>query len=788
MRSIKNPSAQALVVMSTLMLSAFVIAVLYIGRELLVPLALAAMISFLLVRLVDRIEPWLGRVVSVLLVVLLLFSVIGGVGWLLTRQVIDLAEKLPDYQSNIQAKLHAIHLPTGDRFTRLTNSVKQLQKELPTSIKNTANAAAPGVAEGAPPKEPMRVQVVESKSSVPHFVQTALTGVLGPLGTSGLVLLLVVFMLLKREDLRGRFIRLVGQGRISATTRAMDDAGRRVARFLTMQFIVNICFGFCIAVGLYFIGVPNAALWGAFAAIMRFIPYIGAWIAAAFPLLLSFAVSTSWWSPLLVLGLFVVLELINANAVEPLLYGASTGVSSIALIVAAVFWTWMWGPVGLLLSTPLTVCLAVMGRHVPRLHFLSVILSEEQALAPHEEQYHRLLGAGLDDAREFAASYAKANSLTALYDAVLIPSLTLAETDVKNDQLDEEQHAEVQQNVRDVIEHMRKAPPTPSQVEADKIVAEHTPHPLTVVTGRVLCLPARTVRDELAGEMLTQVLRQQGFEAENASAALGSDELCALTAKSEPDALCISVVAPSTVIQARFLTAKLRENFPKMKIAVALWGATENLVSATERLRASGANEIVMSLAEAVVHLAKFSGTVTDPMIPGPIPDNETERLAEVQRLKLADKTRDEFLDRLTKKIAHVFDVPIALVNVIDRDRQIFKSQTGLPETLAQTGGTTREVSVCSHVVANGETLIVEDLARDRRFANNPFLKENGLRFYAGAPLRSKNGLPIGSLCVLDTKTRRFTEHESRLLQIFAEEAMQEIERRHDGAEAELVT
>jgi predicted PurR-regulated permease PerM len=781
MRSTKNPSAQAIVVMSTLMLTAFVIGVLYIGRELLVPLALAAMISFLLARLVDRIEPWLGRVVSVLLVVALLFGVIGGAGWLLTRQVIDLASKLPDYQSNIQTKLHSIQLPIGEKFTRLTNSVQQLRKDLPSSIRDTSDTAEPGIAVGTPTKEPVPVRVVESQSAVAHFLQSAATGALGPLGTAGLVLLLVVFMLLKREDLRGRLIRLVGQGRISATTRAMDDAGRRVARYLTMQFFVNICFGICVAGGLYFIGVPNAVLWGAFASIMRFVPYVGAWIAAAVPLLLSFAVSTSWWSPILVLALFIVLELINSNAVEPLLYGASTGVSPIALIVAAVFWTWMWGPIGLLLSTPLTVCLAVIGRHVPRLHFLSVLLSEEQALAPHEEQYHRLLGAGFDDASEFAETYAKANSLTALYDQVLIPALTLAEIDLKRDELDEEQHAEVQQNLRDVVEYMGNLPPTKSQVEADKAVAEHAPYPLSVVTGRVLCLPARAARDELAGEMLTQLLRQQGFDAENASAVLSSDELAALTAKFEPDALCISVVAPSTLIQARFLAAKFRQTFPNSKIAVGLWGATENLVSAGERLRASGANEVVVSLAEAVVHLAEFSGGVTDSMIPGPTPENEARRLAEVDRLKLANKAPDEFLDQLTKKIAHVFDVPIALVNVIDRDQQLFKSQFGLPEDMSRAGGSTRELSVCGHVVANNEALVVEDLARDRRFANNPLLKAHGLRFYAGAPLRSKNDLVIGSLCVLDTKTRRFGDHEKRLLQIFADEAMEEIEKRNSG-------
>jgi hypothetical protein len=256
---------------------------------------------------------------------------------------------------------------------------------------------------------------------------------------------------------------LIGQGRIGATTRALDDAGKRVARYLGMQFLVNVSFGICIAGGLSLIGVPNAMLWGAFAAFMRFVPYVGAWIAAAVPLLLSIAVSTSWIAPILVLALFVSLELINANLLEPWLYGASTGVSPLALIIAAVFWTWLWGPVGLLLSTPLTVCLAVMGRHVPRLQFLSVLLSEDEALAPHEEIYYRLLRLGLDEGSHLAENFAKTNSLTALYDTVLIPAITLVETDALRQQLDSEQRATLQQHVRDMVEDLGSAPLTQTE-------------------------------------------------------------------------------------------------------------------------------------------------------------------------------------------------------------------------------------------------------------------------------------------------------------------------------------
>jgi predicted PurR-regulated permease PerM/methylmalonyl-CoA mutase cobalamin-binding subunit len=788
MRPVKNASAGALVGIWAILLTAFVVTILYVGRQLLIPLALAAMLTFLLAPLVGYIERWLGRIAAVLIVVAMLFSVAGGAGWLLTRQLIDLTARLPAYQTNIDKKLQSIRLPTGGAFGRLSQSVSQLRKQLPDSAEPPVNAASPPPETHAttvapsgdlpPDQQPMPVRIVESESShLPQILQNAATGLLGPLGTAGLVLLLVIFMLLKREDLRGRIIRLIGQGRISATTRAIDDAGGRVSRYLIMQLMVNVGLGSCIALGLYFIGVPNAVLWGAFAAIMRFVPYVGIWIAAAIPVLLSFAVSTNWLAPILTIGLFVMLELINANALEPWLYGSSTGVSSIALIIAAVFWTWLWGPIGLVLAIPLTVCLAVMGRHVPKLEFLSVLLSEEQALAPHEECYHRLLAFGLDEANDLAETYVKTHSLTSLYDSVLIPTVTLAEMDAQRDQLDAENRSAIHQHIHDLVEDLGSAPDSKSEVEADKVIAEQTPSPLPGPACRVLCLPARAHRDELAGEMLVQLLRKQGFDAENASAALTSVEVVELAAKSDPEAVCISVVAPSTLIHARYLSAKLRAGLPQVKIVVGLWGATENMAGAAERLRSSGADEVVLSLAEAVVQLAKFSVSIADAMVPGAIPDDEEARLEELARLHLTDGTREEVFDRITKKVARIFEVPIALITFIDRDHQWIKSQVGLPEEMAGGRKISRELSVCGHVIGNGEALVIEDLTRDRRFANNPLLKERGLRFYAGVPLRSNN-LSIGSLCIFDVKPRRMTEREKRLLEVIAEDVMEEIGRR----------
>ncbi len=787
----KTTATDALVGLWTLALTAFIVATLYFARELLIPLALSALLTFLLSPLVTRIERWIGRIAAVLLVVALIFSGFGVAGWMLTRQLVDLATKLPEYKGNIVTKMHAFELPKGGAFTKLSQTVEELKQELPGGTAPatptvTQEPGKPGSAVSSPPNAPppaVPVQVIETARANPlELVQVIIAPLLGPLGMAALVLLLVICMLFQREDLRNRLIRLIGQGRISATTRAMDDAGHRVSRYLLMQLLVNVTYGVVIAIGLYFIGVPNAVLWGAFGIVLRFIPYIGPWVATILPTMLALAISPHWTVPILTIALFAGVELILNNVMEPLLYGAHTGVSSIALIVAAVFWTWLWGPLGLVLATPLTVCLVVMGRHVPRLSFLSVVLSDEDALTPAEDCYHRLLTPGERDELELVESYLKANSLTALYDSVFIPVLTTAETDARAELLDSEQLNQVEQSMRDIIEDLGTRPAVPSKAvveKADAAADDKAPAPPAVALDcRVFCLPARADRDELAGTMLVQLARQQGFGAQNAPAKLVAGELLALVEKADVDVICISVVAPSTVIHARYLCLKLRALLPKLKIVIGLWGATEDVTEATKRLRDSGADEVVTTLADALEQMAKLAPPLTEEMTPAPIPADEEERLATLAELNLLDTEAEPVFDRITAKLARVFEMPIALISLIDRDRQFFKSQTGLPAELAQSRQTARNVSVCGHVVAKTQVMIVEDLARDRRFANNSLLKEHGIRFYAGVPLLAPNGQPIGALCLMDMKPRQLTDREKRLLQEYANEVMEEIAKR----------
>ena len=299
----------------------------------------------------------------------------------------------------------------------------------------------------------------------------------------------------------------------------MDDASNRISRFLFMQLVVNIMYGIPVAIGLFFIGIPNAILWGVLGALMRFVPYIGVWIAAVIPIALSFAVSTGWIFPILTISLYICLELLIANFVEPYLIGSYTGVSPVALIIAAVFWTWLWGPIGLLLSTPLTVCLVVMGQHVPSLGFLSVLLSDIKALTPDQELYHRLLVSEQNEALSLVESYLKTHSLIEVYDNVLIPVILAGESDLSLGIIDADQGDAFHQNLREIIEDLHGR--TQTAAATDQSAEQQSPLP----TCTVVCVPARAERDELVGLMFSQVLKQKFYEAENVSVKISIGEL-----------------------------------------------------------------------------------------------------------------------------------------------------------------------------------------------------------------------------------------------------------------------
>lgn len=565
-------------------LAVAVVAGLYFMRDILIPLALATLLTFLLAPLVSRLERSLGRIFAVATVSVVICAAAAMLMWTFSRQLVDLAEKLPDYKANLRAKLQAFRSAEPGLVSRLSRMMEDLKQDLPGAEPEAANPK-----DSRTPK-PQPVEIVTNHSAnAMEIVRTFVAPLVGPLGTSALVVVLTICMLLQREDLRARLIRLIGQRRISVTKRAMEDAGARVSRFLLTQALVNAGFGAAVALGLFCIGLPNALLWGVFAGLLRFVPYVGAWISASLPILLSLAVSTSWRMPLLTIGLFLAIELIANNVVEPWLYGHSTGVSSLALIVAAIFWTWLWGAVGLILATPLTVCLVVIGRHVPRLHFLDILLSDQQALTPAEECYHRLLMASrLEEAVEFAAQYRQEHSLAALFDEVLLPALAAAERDQQNAALDEQQVENLTRGLREILDFLASAP---SLAPAEQGLPR-----------RVSILAARSERDELAAAMLAQLLAERGRPAQvlPPGAPLPADG----------GDVCISVVAPTLGLHAGHLLERLRPQLGSARVVVGLWGARERFAQAQERLQAAGAQSVSRQLGEAADYLLREGAVV----------------------------------------------------------------------------------------------------------------------------------------------------------------------------------
>jgi len=597
---------------TTLAALVIVVTALYFAREVFIPFALAVLLSFMLAPLVIRLRHWgLGRVPAVLAVVGLSVALMAGPAWLVTIQLYDLANKLPDYQLTIQTKLRSFKAPGEGIVEKASRMFRETKKELNQSAKSPDSSGEPEKSPTASPEAatPIPVEVHEREPTSWQLMRGLLGSIWHPLATAGIVLIFVVFMLVHREDLRDRVLRLVGLGRLSLTTQALDDAAGRVSRYLLMQLVVNVTYGVPLGIGLYLIGVPNAFLWGLMATLLRFIPYVGPWIAAIFPLALAFAVDPGWSMLLLSGGLFVVLELLSNNVVEPWLYGSSTGVSPVAIIVAAVFWTWLWGPVGLLLSTPLTVCLVVLGRYVARLEFLSILLGDEPVLTEEARLYQRMVAKDPDEAFELAQDYLQQHSLLEFYEQVVIPALILAEQDRERGVLDEDKQRHIWQNIRELVEdladHKDATDRTASEKDAPASEEKRSfPEPEHL---SVLCIPARNEADEIAAMILAQLLHRRGVGAKPLSATTLTGEHLEELKENGLDLVCVSKVAAPGIRAVRYLCKRLRNNFPNLKIIVGLWGSDEDQTALRERLALPPTDTVIRTLSEAIEHITPVS-------------------------------------------------------------------------------------------------------------------------------------------------------------------------------------
>ncbi|MHB1204056.1 MAG: AI-2E family transporter [Rhodospirillaceae bacterium] len=578
----------------TAVIFAAVVTALYFGREIFVPLALAVLLAFILAPLVlflRRIH--FGRVPSVVVAVLAALIIFIGIGAVIGGQLAQLAVRLPEYQTTIKAKIKSIRGQAGENS--VVGRASSLLKDLHTEVTQSTDAPETKDPRGAVSQTPVPVEVREPPMAPLQLIQRAAAPLLQPLATTAIVAIFLFFMLLQREDLRDRFIRLAGARDLQRTTQALDDGVRRLSRYFLMQSAINAGFGTVIAVGLGLIGVPNPVLWGILAMLLRFVPYIGAPLAAVFPAIIAIAVDPGWTMLGWTVGLFVAVEPIIGQVVEPLLYANSTGLSAIAVVIAAAFWTWLWGPVGLLLSTPLTVCLVVLGRHVERLQFLDVLLGDRPALTPEESFYQRLLAGDPDEAARQADLYLKDKSLSDYYDEVAVKGLGLAQLDVNRGVLTHDRQLDIREAITGLVENLADHD---DGVSSEGDVESAFPAPWRA--AGVLCVAGRGALDEAAARMLAQLVEKRGLGARVVPAqAVSAANIMGFKADEAP-MVCLSFLEPGGFTGARYLVRRLRRKLPNTRIMLGLWTLDDAGAARRNAIEETGVDIVATSLNDAV--------------------------------------------------------------------------------------------------------------------------------------------------------------------------------------------
>jgi predicted PurR-regulated permease PerM len=607
-------------------LAVIIVAALYLGREIFVPVALAILLSFVLASPVGLLEHLrVPRAIAVVGVVLFAFAIIFALGGLIATQLNRLAGDLPRYQSTIQTKIESVRGVTGGSSTleRAAGMLSDLGKEL-DKPKNGSAAQSPNPMVNparTKPRTPVPVEVLQPDPGALESLRSLIAPLVSPLATTAIIVIFVIFILIQREDLRNRLIRLAGSHDLQRTTAALDDAAGRLSRLFLNQLLINTGFGVLIGAGLWLIGIPSAVLWGILAAVLRFVPYVGSIIAAAFPLTLAVAVDPGWSMLAWTAVLFVVAEPIVGQVVEPMVYGRSTGLSPVAVVVSATFWTALWGPIGLVLATPLTVCLVVLGRHVERLAFLDVMFGDRPALAPPEIFYQRMLAGDPTEAAEKAEQFLKERSLSSYYDEVALKGLQLAQSDLERDALDPTRLIRIRDTVIEFANDLSDQAdhePAGGQSTADaESVAAVEGVPVDPVSADlpvlqktdlapewradtpVLCIAGRTPLDEAAAIMFAQLCNVHGIAARVEAAEMLSTTNIFRLETAGVALVCLSYLDATPAAHMRYAVRRLRRKLPQARIMIGCWASPDDAVRLEALREGAKADLFASTLREA---------------------------------------------------------------------------------------------------------------------------------------------------------------------------------------------
>jgi predicted PurR-regulated permease PerM len=606
--SVPSATGRSLETMLALQVGAIVVTALYLAREVLVPITVAILLSFVMAPLVDflrRIR--LGRLPSVLLAVGTALGILVFVGTIVGSQVAQLGTHAPEYAKTIKQKITSVRDYGLNRASGILGKVGYDATTPPSSSQAPSHPAPAPDSQAAQP---------ESPSTPLALIERYLMPILSPIATLGIIVVVAIFVLLQKEDLRDRMIRLFGSTDLHRTTVALDDAAHRLSKYFLAQLAVNTAFGGVIGIGLFLIGVPNPILWAILSGLLRFVPYIGSFISAILPIALGTAVDPGWSMAIWTALFYLLAELAVSQAVEPILYGHSTGLSPLAVVVSAIFWSWLWGSVGLVLSMPLTLCLVVLGRYVDRLEFLDVLLGDRPPLTPVESFYQRVLAGDADEAQDQAELLLKDRSLSSYYDEVALKGMQLATNDAQRGVIGPRQLERVKNTINALTEELSDHPDRePSKTGPDEPAAgipkdqrelPEAPPPGDAPAGNslrpneqseapILCLAGRGPLDEAASTMLAQLLRKHGLGARVAAYRAANREAIATLDVSGIKMICISCLDTSSPSHLRFLLRRLKKRLPHVPVLVGLWPDGDNAVSTIDE-----ADYYATSLREAV--------------------------------------------------------------------------------------------------------------------------------------------------------------------------------------------